>query len=209
MNPTVTIDITDTDLNDTDSSSVVTFTFSEAPVNFDASDITSVGGAITGLAVTADPLVYTATFTATDGFDGTGSVTIDAAKFTDAATNDNLAAIPDTVVIDTLNPTVRAVLAATKQPAVWPEARTGARPQSQAEPPAEPQPLSTSNSSRVLIYVQHLLGVGHLQRAIHLSSALLRQGFRVDLVSGSPQFVFVSIDDGVGVRMAELVHDGS
>jgi predicted glycosyltransferase len=44
--------------------------------------------------------------------------------------------------------------------------------------------LSTSNRSRVLIYVQHLLGVGHLQRAIHLSSALLRQGFQVDLVSG-------------------------
>jgi predicted glycosyltransferase len=44
--------------------------------------------------------------------------------------------------------------------------------------------LSTSNPSRVLIYVQHLLGVGHLQRAIRLSSALLRQGFRVDLVSG-------------------------
>jgi predicted glycosyltransferase len=44
--------------------------------------------------------------------------------------------------------------------------------------------LSTSNPSRVLIYVQHLLGVGHLQRAIHLSTALLQQGFRVDLVSG-------------------------
>jgi len=44
--------------------------------------------------------------------------------------------------------------------------------------------LSTSNSSRVLIYVQHLLGVGHLRRAIHLSTALLQQGFQVDLVSG-------------------------
>ncbi len=44
--------------------------------------------------------------------------------------------------------------------------------------------MSTSNPSRVLIYVQHLLGVGHLQRAIHLSTALLQQGFRVDLVSG-------------------------
>jgi len=44
--------------------------------------------------------------------------------------------------------------------------------------------LSTSNPSRVLIYVQHLLGVGHLQRALQLSSALLREGFRVDLVSG-------------------------
>ena len=44
--------------------------------------------------------------------------------------------------------------------------------------------MSTSNSYRVLIYVQHLLGVGHLQRAIHLSTALLQQGFQVDLVSG-------------------------
>ena len=44
--------------------------------------------------------------------------------------------------------------------------------------------MSTSNSSRVLIYVQHLLGVGHLQRAIHLSTALQQQGFQVDLVSG-------------------------
>lgn len=44
--------------------------------------------------------------------------------------------------------------------------------------------MSTCNSPRVLIYVQHLLGVGHLQRAMQLSSALLRQGLRVDLVSG-------------------------
>ena len=44
--------------------------------------------------------------------------------------------------------------------------------------------MSTPDPSRVLIYVQHLLGVGHLQRAIHLSTALLQQGFRVDLVSG-------------------------
>lgn len=35
-----------------------------------------------------------------------------------------------------------------------------------------------------MIYVQHLLGVGHLQRARQLAMALLRQGFRVELVSG-------------------------
>jgi predicted glycosyltransferase len=44
--------------------------------------------------------------------------------------------------------------------------------------------VSTCNASRVLIYVQHLLGVGHLQRALQLSGALLLQGFQVDLVSG-------------------------
>jgi predicted glycosyltransferase len=44
--------------------------------------------------------------------------------------------------------------------------------------------VSTCNASRVLIYVQHLLGVGHLQRALQLSGALLQHGYQVDLVSG-------------------------
>jgi predicted glycosyltransferase len=44
--------------------------------------------------------------------------------------------------------------------------------------------VSTCNAHRVLIYVQHLLGVGHLQRALQLSDALLQHGYQVDLVSG-------------------------
>ena len=43
MNPTVTVDIVDPSLSDSDNSSVVTFTFSEAPVDFTAADITVVG----------------------------------------------------------------------------------------------------------------------------------------------------------------------
>ncbi len=35
-----------------------------------------------------------------------------------------------------------------------------------------------------MIYVQHLLGVGHLQRALQLAIALVQAGFTVDLVSG-------------------------
>lgn len=35
-----------------------------------------------------------------------------------------------------------------------------------------------------MIYVQHLLGVGHLQRARQLAMALAQQGFRVELVTG-------------------------
>lgn len=35
-----------------------------------------------------------------------------------------------------------------------------------------------------MIYVQHLLGVGHFQRALQLAAALEKQGFAVDLVSG-------------------------
>jgi predicted glycosyltransferase len=44
--------------------------------------------------------------------------------------------------------------------------------------------VSTCSAYRILIYVQHLLGVGHLQRALQLSGALLQQGCQVDLVSG-------------------------
>jgi predicted glycosyltransferase len=39
-------------------------------------------------------------------------------------------------------------------------------------------------TASVLLYVQHLLGVGHLERALRLSSALSRSGMRVTLVSG-------------------------
>src|SRR4029453_12246055 len=48
-NPTVLVNIVDTDLSDTDNSSVVTFTFSEAPVGFTAGDISAVGGSVSGL----------------------------------------------------------------------------------------------------------------------------------------------------------------
>src|SRR5213078_3012410 len=104
-NPTVTIDIVDSSLSDTDNSSVVNFTFSEAPVGFTLGDISATHGTMSAL-VMDTATTYHATFTADDGFEGQGSVTIDAAKFTDAALNANEAATPDTVTIDTLNPTV-------------------------------------------------------------------------------------------------------
>ena len=46
-----------------------------------------------------------------------------------------------------------------------------------------PTPMTPS----VLLYVQHLLGVGHLERALRLSSALSRSGVRVTLVSGGEE----------------------
>ena len=36
----------------------------------------------------------------------------------------------------------------------------------------------------VMIYVQHLLGIGHLQRAALLANAIAAGGCRVELVSG-------------------------
>jgi hypothetical protein len=107
VNPTVVVDIVDSSLNDADNSSSVTFTFSEAPVNFAAADVSAIGGSVTGLAVTGNQLVYTATFTATDNFDGQGSVTVGAA-WQDAAGNtgvgDDDGVDIDTVDVDAIAP---------------------------------------------------------------------------------------------------------
>lgn len=46
-------------------------------------------------------------------------------------------------------------------------------------------PLRRQTSrGRVMFYVQHLLGTGHLRRAAVISGALVKSGFDVDLVSG-------------------------
>ncbi|MFT5300679.1 MAG: hypothetical protein ACI814_001459, partial [Mariniblastus sp.] len=108
VNPTVVVDIVDGSLNDGDSSSLVTFVFSENPVNFTQGDITAVNGTISALVIDS-ATTYHATFTADDNFSGTGSVTIGAAVFTDLAGNSNEAATPGTVTIDRLNPTVMSI----------------------------------------------------------------------------------------------------
>ena len=52
-----------------------------------------------------------------------------------------------------------------------------------------------------MIYVQHLLGVGHLQRSLQLACELARHDFTVDLVSGGkPQTLAVA----KGVRLRQL-----
>ncbi len=61
-----------------------------------------------------------------------------------------------------------------------------------------------------MIYVQHLLGVGHLQRSLLLAAELARHGFRIELVSGGrPQAL--SIPAGVHFHQLPPVHspDGS
>ena len=102
QNPGVTVNIVDGSLSDGDNSSVVTFTFSEVPINFTAADISFTHGNVTGLAL--DPSdssgkTYKATFTADDNFTGTGSVTVGTA-WQDGAGNTGVGA-DDTVSIDT------------------------------------------------------------------------------------------------------------
>jgi hypothetical protein len=103
--PSIVVDIVDTTLNSTDKVSTVTFTFSDAPVGFTLADTTAVGGTLSGLTPTADPKVFTATFTATDAFTGTGSVSVADASYTDAASNAG-SGNSDTVPIDTVAPSV-------------------------------------------------------------------------------------------------------
>ena len=80
----------------------MTFTFSEAPVGFALGDIAAAGGMVSGLTATSDPLVYTATFTAEDGFAGTGTVSVAAGGYTDAVGNPG-AMGSDEVAIDRAN----------------------------------------------------------------------------------------------------------
>ena len=57
------------------------------------------------------------------------------------------------------------------------------------------------SAGRVLIYVQHLLGIGHLMRAAALARAFAAQGFTTDLVSGG---VPVSSVAPIGVNLFQL-----
>ncbi|MEW7849964.1 DUF4347 domain-containing protein [Massilia aurea] len=85
----------------------VTFTFSEPPSNFVASDIAVTGGALGNLQASANPLVYTATFTPTANLESlSGKIAIAAAAYTDAYGNDGAAATDLTIVGDTLAPVV-------------------------------------------------------------------------------------------------------
>jgi Ca2+-binding RTX toxin-like protein len=104
----VIVDIVDGALSDGDTSSVVTFTFSEAPgASFTEADI-QVSAGLTLNAGSLSPIDathYQATVTAVDGFTGTGTVSLAAGSWTDAALNLGGAG-SDTVSIDTANASV-------------------------------------------------------------------------------------------------------
>lgn len=102
--PTLTINLIESALSDSVSSSLVTFEFSEAVLDFTASDVTVSGGTLSDFAQ-VDGDSWTALFTASDGLETTGSVAVAGNSYSDLANNGGGAAA-DTVVIDTMNPTV-------------------------------------------------------------------------------------------------------
>ncbi|NQV24203.1 MAG: FG-GAP repeat protein [Rhodopirellula sp.] len=98
--PTVTVNIVDASLNDGDNASSVTFEFSEAVSSFAADDVSVNGGTLSNFA--GSGASYSATFTADDGVETTGSVTIGTA-YTDAAGNSGTAG-SDNVTVDRIEP---------------------------------------------------------------------------------------------------------
>jgi hypothetical protein len=98
--------IVDDSLSDTDNNSTVTFEFSENVTGFDANDVTVSGGLLSSF-MSIDANSFSATFTADDGIETTGSVSV-GTGYTDQAGNSGTAG-SDNVSIDTLNPTVVSI----------------------------------------------------------------------------------------------------
>ena len=90
----------------------ITFAFSEAVTGFDLSDVSVTGGTLSNLQpVTGDPTHYTATFTPTANFQGSGSVQVLASgsggvSWTDAAGNAGTASSTLSITENTQAPTV-------------------------------------------------------------------------------------------------------
>ena len=84
---------------------VITFRLSEVSKDFTASDVAVKGGMLTNFAGTG--ATYTATFTPSPGFDGSGTFTVAAGSFTDAFGNPNTVGVLDPAIsVDTIAPTI-------------------------------------------------------------------------------------------------------
>ena len=120
LNPTANVQIAAVALSDTVNTSTVTLTFTETPTGFNqADDLTVSGGTLSSGSFDAAGKIWTATFTANDDFDGTGSVTLANNSYTDAELNLG-SGDSDSINIDTLNPivTVDPLTTTDKSPAL-------------------------------------------------------------------------------------------
>lgn len=85
-------------------SDTLTFTLSEASTDFDVSDVSVVGGVLSGFS--GSGVSYTATFTPTSGATGSATVDVLAGVFTDGSNNNNTPATQLVLAYDTVAPTV-------------------------------------------------------------------------------------------------------
>ncbi len=86
INPYVTVNIV-SDMMSDDQTSSVTFTFSEAVMDFTLGDLTVTGGTVTGLTDSGDHIHWTATFTPTSGYSGAAEVVVNDLSYYDLAGN--------------------------------------------------------------------------------------------------------------------------
>src|SRR3989344_262845 len=106
--PTVAVTMDDDALNIGDTS-LVTFTFSETPVEFATADVTVANGSI-GAIDTSNPLIQTAVYTPTNGItDATNIITVGTA-WTDAALNAGVGDDSPNYTIDTTAPSVTVTM---------------------------------------------------------------------------------------------------
>ncbi|WP_313512703.1 retention module-containing protein, partial [Pseudomonas sp.] len=106
--PTLTVDIAEPNLA-VGETTTVTFTFSETPVGFTASDISSPNGTLSNLTQDpTNPALWTATFTPDANFTGTVTVSVPDGTYTDTAGNAGTGG-SDTVAVDTDAPTAPTV----------------------------------------------------------------------------------------------------
>jgi len=123
--PTVSITSDRTSLKAGDTATI-TFTMSEASTTFAADDVTVAGGTLSGF--TGSGQSYSATFTPTANSTANGTVTVAAARFTDAAGNSNTAAsLTPTISIDTVPPAAPTIVSVTDNvaPVIGPVASGG------------------------------------------------------------------------------------
>ncbi len=102
--PSATITVTDNTLG-AGAGTQVQITLSEACPTFSLGNMTAVGGALSGLVKVSDTY-YTATFTPTPGYTGSGSVLIPVNALVDSAGNKNTSSASTLLTIDQVAPTI-------------------------------------------------------------------------------------------------------
>jgi len=132
--PTVAITMSDYDLT-VGETATITFTFSEAPVDFGDTDVTVENGTISSVVATGDPLVFTATFTPTAGISDTTNIVTVGKDWTDVASN------PPAVTTVSANYTINTIRARTTSTGSY---AAGHTPSYIATPTVTPTTTSTS-----------------------------------------------------------------
>lgn len=104
VNPTVTVNVVDSSLSDSDDTSSVSFEFSESVSDFVAGDIQVTGGTLVPGSLIGSGTSYTANVLADQDYEGLLTVLVAGTDFHDAVGNSGVSG-DDSATVDTQNPT--------------------------------------------------------------------------------------------------------